>query len=622
MKAADLAAKLERADRQADGSFNVVCPAHNDGRPSCNIKDGDKGLLLHCYAGCEYAAIKDGFIRDGHMEERTEYVPEERITAFSPSYINPRTHIYRDAAGEIKFCVQRLPDKDGGKTFKQYHANGDGSFSPGMKDVARIPYNWHLMHDQPTVFIVEGEQAADAMLNAGYPATTNPGGSSQWQQELTPYFEGKRVIIVPDNDEPGRKHATKIAEALQGVAANTIISPLCRDMQDKADIVDWMQAHPQDISRIYSLTLDGETTSPAGGREFRSLGDMTMQTETNWTIRDLIPGEGMGAVYGAPGTGKTFWVLDAALSIACGKGYKNQQTKHGGVVYFALEGGRLFDNRCLKWCDVHDVSIAGQPFTVSSDPLDLLVKGSDSEVDSIIAGIERMQGEWGQPVKVVVIDTLNRAMAGGNENDSEAMGALVANCDRIWKALGCFLLIVHHSGKDAAKGLRGHSSLLAAVNTEIQLTRLAGTDYSQAEVLKQRDGESGQMHCFSLQSQPVGVDSDGYEVTTCTVVHVDGQEAQDARGTAKTEAKGEPSGKHQRPVYAALKAMLVLDGQNVMPSDGYPFVRCVTDEAFEAVAKGTIDADSGHRSGLFKAAVTGLINAGRINQIGGYTWIT
>jgi RecA-family ATPase len=625
MKAADLAALCPEAKRQSDGSYNVLCPAHNDGRPSCNIADGEKGLLLHCYAGCEYKEIRAGFTREGKMEERSEYVPEERIKAFSPEWVNPRIHIYRDAAGEIKYYIHRMPDpdQDGDKTFRQFRANGSGTFIPGMKDIPRIPYNWHLVHDQPTLFIVEGEQAADAMLGAGYPATTNPGGSAQWQPELTPYFAGKRCIIIPDNDEPGAKHAVKVAEALQGVATYTIISPLCQGMRDKADIVDWMQQHPQDINRIYDLTLAGEATSTTSGRQYRNLSQMKYELEANWTIRDLFPGEGMGAIYGQPGSGKTFWTLDAALSIACGRGYKNQQTKHGGVIYFALEGGRLFDNRCLKWCQKHDITSLDQhPFAVTSDPLDLLVKGSESEVDRIIEDMQRFQQQWGQPLKLLVIDTLNRAMAGGNENAPEDMGALVANADRIWKALGCFLLIVHHSGKDVAKGLRGHSSLLAAVNTEIQLTLLAGTDYSQAEVLKQRDGEKGQLHCFNLQTERVGVDSDGYEVTTCVVNHTASDKAQEARGTAATEDKGDPCGSNQRPVYVALKALLVLEGESRMPSDGYPFVRCVTDKAFEAKAKPTLPGDSGHKQSLFDQTVAGLIKAGRINQIGGYTWIT
>ena len=617
MKAAELAAKLKRVQKQGDGSFNVQCPAHKDGRPSCNIKDGDKGILMFCYAGCAFEAIRDGFIRDGNMEERTEYVPIER-DRISPDWINPRQHVYRDAKGNAKYLIHRQPHKEGGKTFKQFRINDDGTLTPSMADVERIPYNLHLIHDQHTVIIVEGEQSADALMAAGYPATTNPGGSSKWQPELTPYFQGKQVVIIPDNDEPGAKHAANIAAALQGTAANTIIAPLCEGMADKADIVDWMQAHPSDISRIYDIALAGEAIRPSGGtRQWRTGADMRYVTETNWIIRDLYPGEGMGALYGSPGSGKTFFALDTAMSIACGKGWKTNQTKHGGVAYVALEGGALFDNRCLKWAEINEINLADHPFTITSDPLDLLVKGTESEVDSIIEYL----GQQETPIKLIVIDTLNRAIGGGNENAAEDMGALVANCDRIWKALGCFLLVVHHSGKDAAKGLRGHSSLLGAVNTEIQITNLSGTDFKQAEVLKQRDGESGQMHMFNLQVERVANDSDGYEITTCIINHADGSEEVEAKATAAIEDAANPRGKHQIVIWTQLKALMQSKGEMVMPADGHPRYKCVRDDGLKSVVLPALDAPSNDRASVYQKGIDGLIKAERISRIGGYTWI-
>lgn len=625
MKAKEIADQCPGAQRQADGSYNVRCPAHKDGRPSCNVRDGDKTLLFHCYAGCTYEEVRAGFERAGILEERKEYTPEERSIAFPPDYINPSIHVYRDAEGNAKYYIHRMADKDGGKTFRQYRMTEDGTFQAGMKDIPRIPYNWHMISGHSTVFIVEGEQAADAMIRAGYPATTNPGGASTWQPELNEYFTGKTCIIIPDNDEPGRKHAEAIATALQGTAQNTIISDVCAGMPDKTDIVDWMSANPTQISRLYEITAGAPQKAPTkpGGtvRAWRTGKQMAYVTETSWTIRDLLPGEGIAAVYGAPGAGKTFFTLDAALSVACGKGYKDQQTKHGGVAYIALEGGTLFDNRCVKWAEEKGVTLADHPFMVTSDPMNLLTSGTESEVNDIINAIKDQAEAWKQPIKMVVVDTLNRAMAGGNENAPEDMGAFLGNCDRIWKALGCCLVIVHHSGKDEARGLRGHSSLLGAVNTEIQVTSLAGTDFKQAEVLKQRDGEAGQRGLFELVTLPVGTDSDGYKVTTCIVNHCDGAEAAEATKTAKTEATPEPHGKHQRVVWTQLKALMQSKGEKVMPAQGYPVYSCVTDDDLRAASIMAMDAASGQRSGLFDRAVMGLVKAGRINQVGGFTWI-
>ena len=72
---------------------------------------------------------------------------------------------------------------------------------------------------------------------------------------------------------------------------------------------------------------------------------------------------------------------------------------------------------------------------------------------------------------LVVIDTLARALAGGNENAPEDMGALIGNAKRIQEATGAAVLFVHHSGKDTSRGSRGHSSLKGAADLEIEVTR-------------------------------------------------------------------------------------------------------------------------------------------------------
>ena len=68
------------------------------------------------------------------------------------------------------------------------------------------------------VFIVEGEKDADSMAAIGLTATCNVGGAGNWQKELNQYFKGKNVTIIPDNDEPGRKHARIVADNLEGIA--------------------------------------------------------------------------------------------------------------------------------------------------------------------------------------------------------------------------------------------------------------------------------------------------------------------------------------------------------------------------------------------------------------------
>src|SRR5690606_8243860 len=113
------------------------------------------------------------------------------------------------------------------------------------------------------------------------------------------------------------------------------------------------------------------------------------------------------------------------------------------------------------------------------------------------------------------------AMAGGNENSPEDMTALIGNCDRIRDATQSHVCIIHHSGKDEAKGARGHSSLRAATDTEIEIKRDPELTLSTVRVAKQRDLEAGDPFGFTLQSVPLGTNRRGKDVTSCVVLESD-----------------------------------------------------------------------------------------------------
>ena len=120
---------------------------------------------------------------------------------------------------------------------------------------------------------------------------------------------------------------------------------------------------------------------------------------------------------------------------------------------------------------------------------------------------------------LVVIDTLARSMGTGDENASADMGAFVATIDEIRAKTGAHVAVVHHAGKDASRGARGHSSLRAAVDTEIELK--GDGKVITAETRKQRDMEGGKVFAYSLQVVNLGEDQDGDPMTSCIVVPCD-----------------------------------------------------------------------------------------------------
>jgi hypothetical protein len=125
------------------------------------------------------------------------------------------------------------------------------------------------------------------------------------------------------------------------------------------------------------------------------------------------------------------------------------------------------------------------------------------------------------PCRLVILDTLARAMGGGDENKGQDMGTAVASMDSVRLATGAHVLLVHHCGKNEALGARGHSSLRAAVDTEIEISRADGENISTVRVTKQRDMPTGDPMPFSLESVMLGLDRRGKPITSCVVRHED-----------------------------------------------------------------------------------------------------
>ena len=237
--------------------------------------------------------------------------------------------------------------------------------------------------------------------------------------------------------------------------------------------------------------------------------------DANDFVQGVLTTQGAAVVYGDSNAGKTFWTTDLALHVASGREWNGRRVEFGGVVYCVLEGGVGFRNRVAAWRKAQNLDDTFIPFAAIASQLNLLDPEADTQrlIDAIQAAIEHM----GCPVKLIVIDTLSRAMAGGNENAPEDMGALVQNMDRIRQDTGAAVLFVHHSGKDAAKGARGHSLLRAAIDTEIEVVDLDGA--KTATVVKQRELKKGDVFSFTLSVTELGRNRHDEPVTTCLVVH-------------------------------------------------------------------------------------------------------
>jgi hypothetical protein len=238
-------------------------------------------------------------------------------------------------------------------------------------------------------------------------------------------------------------------------------------------------------------------------------------------VEGLLTERAMSVVYGPSNCGKTFFMTDLSLHVATGRPWRGREIEPGGVIYCALEGGHGITNRVAAFAKAHGLEGYEVPFATVPAALNLREPEAGDQA-KLAATIKVAAEEMGGPVKLVVIDTLSRALAGGDENGSEDMGAVVAAADKIREVVAAHVCFIHHSGKDESRGARGHSLLRAATDTEIEVSRPDSTSPSVARVTKQREMEIEGEFVFRLDVVELGTNRRGKPVTSCVVRHDDG----------------------------------------------------------------------------------------------------
>lgn len=224
-------------------------------------------------------------------------------------------------------------------------------------------------------------------------------------------------------------------------------------------------------------------------------------------VQGLLSPGAMSVLYGQSNVGKTFVAMDLAFHIAAGERWGDKRCEQGLVLYIAAEAGRSARNRVVALRRHYGKKAV--PFALAPCPVDLF--SSDESAAAIVREVRRLAEALGQAPIMIVIDTLSRALAGGNENSSEDMGAIVRSIDLIRTATGCHVMVVHHSGKDESKGARGHSLLRAATDTELEVTD------GRITANKQRDMAPMAPIGFDLTVLNLGENRHGEAVTSCVV---------------------------------------------------------------------------------------------------------
>lgn len=231
---------------------------------------------------------------------------------------------------------------------------------------------------------------------------------------------------------------------------------------------------------------------------------------TRYLIKQWLPAQGVAVIYGASGSGKSFFTLDMVLAITRNEPWHGRRVHGGAVAYLCAEGFTDFQDR---------VDAIGLHQQVEPSELPLYLRGKGItwlKPDKIKDLIKMLRGI--PELRLLVIDTLAKVIAGENENAAEVMTLAVHHAEQIARVLGILVLIVHHTGKDEGKGLRGHSALEAGIDSAVYVSRPEKGEERRGEVTKLKGGSEGAALDFKLQLVSLNrVDEDGDQLFSCVI---------------------------------------------------------------------------------------------------------
>jgi len=484
-------------------------------------------------------------------------------------------------SGDEPASLQFVPAPGQGKKLNLPGARMDGVFVVGN------------LEPGGTAYLCEGIATAWACWRATGRAAVccfGWGNVARVAAELRRRDAEARLVLVPDSAK--ERDAERIARE-----AGALVAAMPEGSPQNFDANDFAQAEGFDA---LEALLDA---AQAPELRFRLLGanELRQLPPLAWRVRGVLPAQGLASVYGPSTSGKSFLLLDMAAAIAEGREWFGYRTKRAPVVFVALEGEAGFRLRVAAW-----EQAKGRPLPAG---LRLVLQDfrltKDGDVPDLAAAV-RSAGAGA----VVAIDTLNRAAPEADENASADMGRIIESAKELQRATGGLVVLVHHSGKDATRGLRGHSSLLAALDAAVEVVREGSR--REWKVAKAKDGQDGAAHAFRLDVVPLGVDEEGEPVSSCVV-------ARDVMPQEATRSRL-PRGGHQKVVFDALGELLAKEGRfgaGCAPSTR----RCVQlERAVEALAP-RLACEPKRQKERVRQALTGLIASGVVVCREGWLWV-
>ncbi|MGJ0508413.1 MAG: AAA family ATPase [Methylocystis sp.] len=306
---------------------------------------------------------------------------------------------------------------------------------------------------------------------------------------------------------------------------------------------------------------------PASDRRFRieQWSEIAFDGREEWAIKRVLPRVGLAAIFGKPGSFKSFIVSHIGLSIALGWDWAGRRVHQAPVVIIAAEAAAGLRKRKAGFQIAHPNLPDDVPFMMIPTAPNLGAEKGD--LAALVSAIDAARVAPG----LLVLDTL-AATLGGNDENGAGMTAFVANAGALAERFNCLVLVVHHTGLGDDRRMRGHSSLLGALDAAILCERVEGDIAATLTLAKLKDDTSDVKLIARLDRIVIGHDEDGDEISTLVVDSV--EDATDAAPKARAPVVP-PS---QRLFMEVTSQAIDELGETFRPFPTGPLVRAVSDE--------------------------------------------
>jgi hypothetical protein len=419
----------------------ALCPFHDDKNPSLSIKL-DTGVF-NCF-GCS----EHGSAIDFHMKVYGLSYPSALVELAHFAGISGDTrkkeiqtvYDYRDETGSLLFQTVRYSPKG----FAQRKPDGNGGWIWNLAGVRLLPYNLQDVINAEKVLVVEGERDSDALKSLGLVASTSPLGAGKWRPDYNRYFLDKDVVIIPDNDEPGRQHALSVANNLKEVAKTIKIVNL-PGLSDKGDVTDWMEDHNSaDLLTLIDSTGEwpGEQCDLTLYNSLPSGADLqNMEVKVEWIVEGLIPKQSVTTFAGKGGVGKSYLLMGMADAVSKGEPFLGLTTQQAKSIYVDFENPLPVNIQRSRNLDVKKVKFWHNGMELKPPRID-----SPEFVEY-----------FKLPPSVLIFDSL-RAAQSGDENDSRDMALAMGRYKEL-RDRGFTVILIIHTQKANERMFRGSMAI-------------------------------------------------------------------------------------------------------------------------------------------------------------------